>query len=465
MKTTSLLAQRMLRRSKTDLVLSVLIAAVSVASMTVVFSLCARGLRAFAAQTAAWGESPYPAAVSGFKTLAIVFARFFLYIFMDHAGAAPVAELFSERGVVETQPALLLLTALCTLLVAWFAVRILFAVHRKQRRHFYSTLLSAGASPAFARDCARAEARYLCARGVPAGLALGYLSVLLFGAGDALFFRILSSRFGVELPPEGIGFSPAAGAAAALFGYLFLTACAGGAVRELTVKNTAAETRERLGADIGVSVFTPENYKLKTLGFPHYIALRNMENHLGKYAAVFFANAVYMSVGGVSVLAFFTAANYNGLLSGTEGAEISRFLLSATVRAVSAAAAMQLTSVTATFFAMLSIFGSNNGVYVLMRSLGASERLIFRSVRREGALCVLFGGACSMVCTVFLFSLLYTLYGRAAGLTLQGLLCALACILGMTAVFAAGVAASVRVTCRKLGGLDLIGELKEIAYS
>ena len=465
MKTETLLARRMLLRSKTSLVLSVLIAAFSVASMTVVFSLCAGGFSAFLTRTAQWGESPFTAAYNGLITMISVSVQFFLFIFVPNVDASPVGGLFTEKANVETQPVLLLLTAACGATVAYFTVRILFAVRRKQRRHFYSTLLSAGASPSFARACARAEARYLCVRGIPAGLLLGYGAVLCIGAGGSVFFRAVSARPGGGLLPDKIGFFLSAGAAAALFGWLFLAVCAGNAVGELTVKNTAAETRERLGADIGVSVFTPDSHNLKLLGFPHYVALRSMENQLGKYAAVFLANTLYMAVCGISILDFFLVANYNGIRFGGELTDASRFLLSSTVRFIAAAAAMQLLLVFGTFFAMLSIFESNNGCYVLMRALGASERLLRRVVRREGVLCVLFGGVCSTVCIVFLFSLLYLLYGRAAGLTLQALLCALGGVLAMTAVFAVGVAASVRATCRRIGDLDLIRELKEFSYS
>ena len=279
----------MLLRSKTDVVLSVVITALSVASMVAVFSICARGLSSFLAETRRMGVSPLQAAYSGMITLATVFAQFFLFVFSSGLGAAPLDGLFSEKGVTETQPAFLLLIALCSLIVSYFSLKILFAVRRKQRRHFYSSLLSAGASPAFARACTRAEARFLCAGAVPTG----------FG----------------------------------------------------------------------------------------------------------------------------------------------------------------------TFLAMISNFESNNSLYVLMRALGASGRMINRTVRREGVLCVLIGGCCSTFCTVFLFCLLYNIYGRAAGLTLQALLSAVGGIFAMTAVFSVGVAAAVRVTCRRLGMLDLIRELKEISYS
>ncbi len=465
MKITALLARRMLKRSKAGMALSVLIAAFSVASMVVVFSLCASGFSAFLTRTAQWGESPLAAAYNGLLTLASVAGQFLLFTFVGGGESSPVTDLFSEKANVETQPALLLLTALCAMVVSYFSVRILFSVRRKQRRHFYSSLLSAGASPSFTRACARAEARYLCLWGIPAGLLLGYAAVLCLRLGEAVFCRVASARPGGGLPPVGIVFSLSAGVFAALFGFLFLSVCAGGAVNDLTVKHTAAETRERLGADIGVSVFTPEPENLKLLGFPHYIALRSMGNHVGKYASVFFANAVYMSVCGVSILCFFIVAANNGLPSGGVRTEAARFLLSSTARFVAAAAAMQLLSVFGTFCAMLSIFESNNGCYALMRALGASERLIRRCVRREGVLCVLFGGVCSTAGTVFLFCLLYLLYGRAAGLTVPGLLWALGGIFVMTLVFAVSVAAAVRVTCRRVGGLDLIRELKEISYS
>ena len=463
MKTTALLARRMLLRSKTGAVFSVLIAALSVASTVAVFCICARGFSAFLAQVGQWGVSPLSAAYNGLRTLIYVSVQLGLSVFVEDFETSPVEDLFSEKAIVETQPALLLLIALCVLIVSFFSLKIMFAVHKKVRRHFYSTLLSAGASPSFARECAREEARFLCVRGIPAGLTLGYIAAVIFGAAEAALLRN-GSLPSAGLDFVGIGLFLLAGAAAALFGYLFVTVCAGDAVRELTVKNTAAETRERQGVNIGVSVFTPEEYNRRLFGFSNHVALRNMENHIEKYAAVFFANAVYMSVCGISILVFFIAAKYNGLQPGAADAA-SRSLLAATVRYVSAAAAMQLLSVLGTFFAMLSNFESNTGGYVLMRALGASERLIRSMVRREGVLCVLFAGACSSACTVFLSCLLYNIYGRAAGLTLQALLSALTGIGVMMAVFAVGVAAAVRVACRRIAGLDLIRELKEFSYS
>ncbi|MBQ6164407.1 MAG: hypothetical protein IJK23_08035 [Clostridia bacterium] len=465
MNVTKLLARRMLERSKTSLVLSILISALSVASTLVVFSICSRGFSAFLTQTRSWGDSPAAAALHGLTTLLVVSAQFFLHIFVGESGSASIKDLFSERASVETQPTLLLLTAVCALTVSYFTLKILFAVHKKERRHFYSALLSAGASPSFAQKCAREEGRYLSVRAVPAGVALGYLAVLLVNAGETLVFRAASSRLGGEIRHDRIGFSLTAGVAAALFGYLFIMLCTGGAVKELTVKHTAAETRERLGANIGVSVFTMDGDSLKTFGLPHHIAVRSIENHIEKYMSIFFANAIYMSVCGISILCFFIVADYNGMKFDGDAADTSHFLLASTVRYISASAAMQFLSVFGTFFAMISNFEANNGCYVLMRALGASERMILRAVRREGLFCVLIGGVFCSFFTVFLFCLLYNIYGRGAGLTLPGLLCALGGILAMTAVYAVGVAAAVRVTCRRIGGLDLIRELKEFSYS
>ena len=465
MKTTTLLARRMLLGGKTSFVLSVIVSAFSVASTVVVFSVCARGISAFLTESRNFGEPPLTAAYNGLITMIVVTVHFFLFTFVGSSGSPPVADLFSEKASVETQPVLLMLLALCALTVSYITVKILFDVHKKKRRHFYSTLLSAGASPSFARECARSEGRYLCAWGVPAGLVLGYIGVLCFSAGEAVFCRVLSSGSGGGLTPDGIGFSPAAGIAAALFGYIFITVRAGNAVRELTVKHTAAETREPLGANLGISIFTQDVHNMKLFGLPHCIALRSIGDHIEKYAEIFFANALYMCVCGFSILDFFIVANYNGMQFGGEPDAAQRFLLASTFRFVSAAAAMQMLSVFGTFFAMISNFDSNTGCYALMRSLGSSENMIRSAVRREGALCVLIGGLCSTFCTVFLFCLLHMIYGRAAGLDLMGLLCALGGILVMTAVFAVGVAAAVRVTCRKIGKLDLIRELKEISNS
>ena len=465
MKAPSLLAGRLLRSDRMSTLISIMISAFSVASMVVVFSICEKGIAAFITRTGQWGVSPASAAYDGLLTIVIVCVGVFISILNEESGPSPVAELFSEKSSVETQPTLLLLLAACSLIVSYFTLKILFAVHQKKRRHFYSSLLSAGASPSFARACSRAEGNYLCARGIPAGLALGYIGVLIVDLSGSIFFRAAASRPGGGMKPDGIGFSLIAGAAAAAFGYLFIIFCAGGAVKELTVKNTAAETRERLGANVGVSVFTLEARNPKLFGLPHHLALRCIENNIVKYGAIFIANGLYMSVCGISILDFFIVANYNGMQFGSEMGEAERFLLSSTLRYISAAAAMLFLSVFGTFFAMICNFESNTGCYVLMRALGASEDLILRTVRREGLYCVLIGGISSTACMVFLFCLLYTLYGRVAGLDPTGLLSALGGIFAMVTVFAGGVAAAVRVTCRRIEQTDLILKLKEFSYS
>ncbi len=458
MNVTNLLARRMLTKSKSGFVLSVLVTAAAVSSSVTVFSVCEAGVRSFLEQTSAWGVSPFAAAWRGFEAVLAVGAQFFLYTFYGAGYTVSLDRLFSEKGAVETLPALLLLVALAALAVVFFCVKILFAVRRKERMHFYSSLLSAGAGPSFALACAGAEARVLCARGLPVGVAAGYLGVLAVNLGETVFFRAAAPGIG----HERIGFSLLAGVLAAGLCFLFLLSAAKSDVKKLSVRCAAAETRTRLGANIGVSTFTPEDRPLKLFGLPHRVALRSMGDHIGKYLAVFFANAVYMSVCGMAIMSFFIVKNYGGLSSGADGAA---YLLAPTVRIVSAAAAMQALAIVGSFCAMLSNFEENTGMYVLMRALGASGSMIGRAVRREGVFCVLLSGVCSTAVLVFVFCVLYNMYGGGAGLDTRALVFALAGIAAMLALFAVSVAAAVHTARRRLDKLDLIAELKEIAYS
>ena len=131
------------------------------------------------------------------------------------------------------------------------------------------------------------------------------------------------------------------------------------------------------------------------------------------------------------------------------------------------AAVTQVITTVGTVFGMISNITSNATEYAQLRAAGASMRMIRRCARREGALCVIVGIWIGFFWMVSLFSLFVTAYDErlSGGIDFSGAGKPLLVVGAFTLLHMAAVFAAVCFAGRKVKRIDLLQELKELAYS
>ena len=234
----------------------------------------------------------------------------------------------------------------------------------------------------------------------------------------------------------------------------------------LSVKNAARELRGDTGAVLGVQALTSEALHYRILGLPHYIAMRNIEDRLGRYLKIFLMTTVYLSDVGFLILLLTFARN-----SAAEGGSClpggDVFFSANEFFFCASAAVTQVITTVGTVFGMISNITSNATEYAQLRAAGVSIRMIRRCARREGALCILVGIWIGFFWMVSLFSLFVTAYNEriSDGIDFSGAGKTLFVVSAFTLIHIAAVLAAVCFACRKVNRIDLLQELKELAYS
>ena len=373
------------------------------------------------------------------------------------------ADLFSARAALRTLPAMLLLTNLGGILTVLCAVSLLFSVFRKRRRHFYASLLVSGASVSFVRRCAAMEALSACAVGVPIGTAAGTVGIVCL----KVCAKEYMARNGMTFPVS-LRATPAAVFASVLFVLLLMLLSSVRSCRNLSVRNAAAENRGLLSAEIGIRTFTDSARKYRLLGASHYVALRNLSNHFGKYALIFLMTAFCMTELGVFLFSFTMIGNSN-LSSYYAGQEEAVLLISACRFFFCAATGnVQMFAMVAAMFGMISNAESNAGIYALMRSAGASKRCLRATIRREGLFGAGVGVALGTVGTfVFACHILSNYNGSEPGKTVhtEGSGTVFAVMAVSALCYIVTVAVATEIACRRNRKTDMIKTLKELSYS
>ncbi len=268
--------------------------------------------------------------------------------------------------------------------------------------------------------------------------------------------------------PVRIRATPAAALAAVLLAMLLMLLSSLHTCRKLSVRQAAAENRGLLSTQIGIKAFTGKARKYRLLGAPHFIALRNLINHFGKYTLIFLMTGFCMTESGVFLLAFTMIENTN--LSSYYAGQEEAVLLIAACRFFfcSAAGILQLFSVAASLVGMLSNTESNAGIYALMQSAGASKRCLRSTIRREGffaaGLGVMLGAAGTIVFACYILS---SYNGSEAGNTVytegSGPVFAVMAISALCYIVT--VAVATEIACRRNRKTEMIKTLKELSYS
>ena len=485
------IVRKKLKKSGAETVLLITSAALAVACLLTLFSLSAGYLSYFVQQTTAFGMDARETAKEGLFTVAELVASFrdqpsaekdesepgglLSLLFGTSEASAPsekeeknsllpdAADLFSARAALRNLPTMLLLTNLGGILTVVCAVSLLFSVFRKRSRHFYASLLVGGASASFVRKCAATEALAAGALGVPAGTAAGIVGTMCLQTGAKAFM----ARNGMVFPVR-IRATPAAALAAVLLAMLLMLLSSLHTCRKLSVRQAAAENRGLLSTQIGIKAFTDKARKYRLLGAPHFIALRNLLNHFGKYTLIFLMTGFCMTESGVFLLSFTMIENTN--LSSYYAGQEEAVLLIAACRFFfcSAAGILQLFSVAASLVGMLSNTESNAGIYALMQSAGASKRCLRSTIRREGffaaGLGVMLGAAGTIVFACYILS---SYNGSQAGNTVytkgSGPVFAVMAISALCYIVT--VAVATEIACRRNRKTEMIKMLKELSYS
>ena len=464
MNGTLWLVKRELLRRRGQTVLLCLTAALAEAGLFAIFSLSAGYLRYFREQAVLLGEDPWALAWRGMLDVGKMLLGMAFQFWYGTAAAIPLRarEILSGEAALKNLPAFIVLASLAALIAVRCAVGLLLSANRRQRRHFLTSLLIGGADDDFIRRYVRTEALCVWGMAAPAALVLGAAALAALRCGAAAFF---GGSFGAG-PPVAIRGSLLCALAAAL-AVLRMTLrgfrkSRGG----LSVKNAAREIRRKTGAMLGISALTGEPLHYRILGLPHYIAMRNIEDRLDRYLTIFLMTTVYLSsVGCFLLLLTFVRNSAADELASVPGGEV--FFAANEFFFCASAAVTQLIATAGTVCGMISHIDSNTQEYVLLRSAGASRRVVRRCARREGALCVAVGIAVGLFWLFLLFSLFALVYDPllSGGLDfITGVWKPLAVLGGFFLLFAVSVMAAVCAACRRTDRIDLLRELKELAY-
>ena len=128
----------------------------------------------------------------------------------------------------------------------------------------------------------------------------------------------------------------------------------------------------------------------------------------------------------------------------------------------------QLIASVGTICGLISHISSNIPEYAQLRASGASRRAVHRCARREGALCIVISlviAAFWILFFFFLFTGVFNPMSSARAIRFDGIGRPLAAIGAFALLYIAAVSAAVAVACRRVDRLDLLQELKELAYS
>ena len=272
-------------------------------------------------------------------------------------------------------------------------------------------------------------------------------------------------RFGTQTPVAVRGNLLYALAAGLIVLWMALRG-AGKSVRGLSVKNAARELRRQTGALLGIRALTSEPLLYRFLGLPHYIAMRNIEDRLGRYIRIIFMTTVYHSVIGCILLLLTVVRNSavkeSAVIPGGEAFfSANEFFFCAS------AAVTQVIATVGTICGMISNITSNVTEYAQLRTAGASMYMIRRCARREGILSVIVGLWIGLFWMVMFFSVFTGVYGpsMSEAVDLSGAGKSLLVLCAFTLVHMAAVFAAVCVACRRVNRIDLLREMKELAYS
>lgn len=480
-----------LRKGGAETVLLMLSAALLTACLIMLFSLSAGYLRFYLQQTENLGLDAWETAKEGFLHIAQMIGSFhhtpetsgaegpldglralILESFGLSAAQDPIpeidylpgaADLFSARAALKNLPAMLVLTDSGGSLTVICAVALLFSVFKKQRRHFYASLLISGMSPGGVRRCAAAEGVLLSLAGIPVGSVLGAVGMSCLRS----CARFYSGRDGIPFPVR-LRVSPPAAFAAVFFAATLILLFSLGAVRRLSVKRAFTETRNTFSADIGINAFTDSARKYRLLGAPHYIALRNISNHLGKYALMFLMTAWSMTELGIFLFSLTLIGNSNLSAYFSEQQDAVVLLAACRFFFYASAGTMQGFLIFATLFGMLSNIESNAGIYALMRSAGASRRCLRATVRREGLYCAVLGVLLGAVGTMTFAGYILSAYDGSSldkTVNITGVGSVIPVMAASAACYVITMAAATELAVVRSRKNDVIAALKEIAYT
>ncbi len=464
MKTILWLVLREMRQEKRHTVLLCAVIALAEASLFSVLVLGGGYWRCFLEQAVLAGKEPLALAKDGVAdVIGMLLALVFQFWYGNTGNVKTRAwDILSGEAALKNLSAFILLTSLVSLIAVTCAVDLLLSVHRNQRRHFLNSLLVGSSDLKFVRRYAVMQALCIWIAATPV--------VVLFDTAELLTLRGCASvyfdRFIGASPPVDIRGSLPFAAGTALF-TLGLTICgfrknAGG----LSVKTAAQLSRQRVGAQLGISTFTSDPGYYRVLGLPHYVALRNIEDRFGRYLKIFFMITLNLSTLGCMLLLTFIR-NYAAQASGLSPS-VNLVLRANEFLFCASSAATLLIAAVGTVGGVISHIVSNTPEYAQLRAAGASLRVIRRCARREGALCVAISLAVSIFWTVLLLMLFINVYDpmlSGKGLDFSGVLKPLAVLCSFSLFYSTAVLSSAWITGRKLDRIDLLKELKEIAYT
>jgi len=388
--------------------------------------------------------------------------------------------LFSTYAVLVNAPFLILGITLVILLVAFLSLSAIYAVNRKETRHFFGLLLAAGASPAHLKRVSTWESAYLLGIGLPIGSAFGVLQTYLLKGVLQLIFARNMRVYGLSQLPIRLSVSPWAVLLSAAFVLLFVFTRARKAMRKTKKSSVLEIIRDKDKVELGLSVFTPSDFSLKKRGMARLVAIRSFQNRIFSYLAVAFMIVVYSAVFVLSLASFHIVRSCNADLftPPTQSAQAQEpspqeekieadrrtmlgLIYSLELYFLAAAFLVALVSLVSTFNMVTANINANLGTYAVTKSAGFSLEDICKMARAEGSYCIL------LALCMFLFSLSFFvafLLFNVSGLSLSMLSFSLSAILGVSALFTGSIAAGVQYAKIRLQRVDLIAALKEEFY-
>ena len=462
MKVTLWLVMRELRHNQRRVMLLSLTVALAEAGLYVILSLSFGYWRYFLEQAALAGKDALPLAWQGIIDVGKMLSALMFQLFLRMVPLDVLAEdILSGEAALKNLPAFILLSGMTALIAVRCAVGLLFSVYRRQHRHFLTSLLVGGADDDFLRRFVSTETLCLWAFALPVAVLLGVAQSAALKHSMSVFF----CRFGTQTPVAVRGNLLYALAAGLIVLWMALRG-AGKSVRGLSVKNAARELRRQTGALLGIRALTSEPLLYRFLGLPHYIAMRNIEDRLGRYIRIIFMTTVYHSVIGCILLLLTVVRNSavkeSAVIPGGEAFfSANEFFFCAS------AAVTQVIATVGTICGMISNITSNVTEYAQLRTAGASMYMIRRCARREGILSVFVGLWIGLFWMVMFFSVFTGVYGpsMSEAVDLSGAGKSLLVLCAVTLVHMAAVFAAVCVACWRVNRIDLLREMKELAYS
>ena len=462
------LVKREMRRDKWRTVGLCLIVACAEACLFAVFSLGGAYYRLFLEQATLSGEDPSALAMNGFgdvaEVIGILMARVFSSWLDDPTGFDVQAwNILSGEAALKNLPAFILLTVLAAFVAVCCAVDLMLAVYRRQQRHFLNSLLVGGADETYISRFVTTQTLCVWFLSLPFALALGAAELAALRVGASVFFV---RNIGIQIPIDirgGFVFFFAAALTVflpVLFGFRKN-------LRGLSVRNAAQGTRRQTGASMGISTFSGEPVKYRILGLPHFIALRNIEDCVGRYLKIFFMTTIYLSTAGCMMLLLTFIRNYQvNAASLTPGGEA--FLAANEFYFCASSALIELIATVGTKCCVISHITSHLPEYAQLRAAGASLRCVRRCAAREGVLCVAISLAVAafwIFLPLILFSGVYEPHLTGIGLDYRGIGKPLAVIGVLSLLYTAAVITATGIAARRVDRLDLPIQLKELSYS